>query len=428
MTTILIAYRNFVRNGRRFLLLGLAIAGGFFVITVLQGLIGGVTNQINIRGARYYGGHVMILGYQKTPGLAVIGDEASILEAVARSGVRPRIVARRVLYGNDGIVFFNGESVGMRRVIGMDWAVEGPAIRGMEFISGDPEGMADPAGILISDVTARRTGARVGDKVTLQVTRDGGAINTGTFLVKAIFREASIFGYYTVYVDRGVLNTLLGRPAGESDMIGLYLDDYRKADEVASRVLKAMAGLVPVFPPMRNQSDYDAARSADYQGIRYGTLTTLGFMSEIKTMIDALVLVSYAILVLLFVVVVAGIVNLYRVIIYERTREIGTMRAVGMQRSQVRNLVLVEAFFLAVCSVAAGLAVSLGALELLASFRLNGVAGFDIFLDRGRLSWVMNPDTIWLDAALIALVTLLGAWSPARAAQAIEPVVALGSE
>ena len=89
MSTILIAYRNFVRNGRRFVLLGLAIAGGFFVITVLQGLIGGVTNQINIRGARYYGGHVMILGYQKTPGMAVDRRRGSFSKPCARSGVRP---------------------------------------------------------------------------------------------------------------------------------------------------------------------------------------------------------------------------------------------------------------------------------------------------------------------------------------------------
>ena len=39
------------------------------------------------------------------------------------------------------------------------------------------------------------------------------------------------------------------------------------------------------------------------------------------------------------------------------------MRAVGMQRTQVRNLILIEAFFLAVCSVVVGLVVSLGALE-----------------------------------------------------------------
>ncbi|HUW40814.1 MAG TPA: FtsX-like permease family protein [Rectinemataceae bacterium] len=428
MTTILIAYRNFVRNGRRFILLGLAIAGGFFVVTVLQSLIDGVTNQINIRGARFYGGQVMILGYQKNPGLAKIGDEAPILKAIGNSGVKPEIISRRVLYGNDGVVFFNGDSVRMRRVIGMDWSVEGPAIGKMEFVSGDPNGMSDPHGILISDVTAKRTGARVGDQVTLQVTRDGGAIDTGTFIVKAIFREASIFGYYTVYVDRASLNLLLGRPAGEEDMIGLYLRDYRQADEVAARVLKAMSALMPVFPPLHNQNELDAARAAPYQGFHYGTLTTMGFMSEIKTMIDALTLVSYAILVLLFVVVVAGIVNLYRVIIYERTKELGTMRAVGMQRAQVRNLILVEAFFLAVCSIAFGLVLSLGALELLSLFRLNAVAGFDIFLDRGRLSWVMNLDTLGFDAALIALVTLIGAWSPARAAQAIEPVVALSAE
>ena len=67
---------------------------------------------------------------------------------------------------------------------------------------------------------------------------------------------------------------------------------------------------------------------------------------------------SYGILALLAVVIAVGILNLYRVIIYERTREIGTMRAIGIQRPQVRNLILLEALLLAVCGIAGGVVVS----------------------------------------------------------------------
>ena len=90
-----------------------------------------------------------------------------------RSGVRAAAISHRTHYGVDGIVFFNGESVPMRRVIGMDWATEGRMISGLQIVSGNPADMSDPRGALISEVTARRLGARVGDQVTLQVNRDG---------------------------------------------------------------------------------------------------------------------------------------------------------------------------------------------------------------------------------------------------------------
>jgi ABC-type antimicrobial peptide transport system permease subunit len=81
-----------------------------------------------------------------------------------------------------------------------------------------------------------------------------------------------------------------------------------------------------------------------------------------------------------------------------------------------------------VCSVAAGLALSVIALFVVSLFKLNGAAGFDIFLDRGHLSWVLYPDDVGIDAVLITLITLFGALGPARAAQAIEPVVAIRAE
>ena len=60
LTTLRIAFRNFTRNGRRFLLLGLAVCAGFFFVCTVQSLVGGLSSQISTRGARFYGGHVII--------------------------------------------------------------------------------------------------------------------------------------------------------------------------------------------------------------------------------------------------------------------------------------------------------------------------------------------------------------------------------
>jgi putative ABC transport system permease protein len=402
--TLQIAWRNFTRNRRRFLLLGLAVAAGFFFVCSVQGLVSGLSLQISIRGARYYGGQVIVGWGQKPPeGMDIDRQDAFIRGAISRAGVRASAISHRTIFGADGIVFFNGESVRIRRVIGMDWTAEERKIRGLQFVAGDPGAMTDPRGTLISEVTARRLGARVGDLVTLQVNRVGGAVNTAPLIVKAIFREVSIFGYYTIYMDRGVLDEAMGLDPRYAGTVGVYLDDYRSASRVAARITREMGGTFTAAP-------------------------VVSFMPEIRTMILALTLVSYGVLALLAVVIIVGILNLYRVIIYERTKEIGTMRAIGIQKPQVRSIILCEAFLLSLASVAAGLLASVVVLFLLGQVPFNGAAGFDIFLDRGRLSWVLYPDNLAADAVLIVLITLLGALGPAQQAQSIEPVVALRTD
>ena len=381
--TLQIAFRNFTRNSRRFLLLGLAVTAGFLFLCIVQGLVAGLSLQINMRGARYYGGNVIISRLKKAPAPATVAEEERLIQAgIAQAGVRPSAISHRTRFDTDGIAFFNGESVRTRRIVGMDWSAEGSLIKRLEFVSGRPDDMSDPNGALISEVTARRLGARVGDKIVLQVNRNGIALYTIPVVVKAIFREVSIFGFYTVYMDRAVLDQALGFPTGYSASVGLYLDDYRSAGRVAFRLNHVLDS-------------------------RYTAEPVISFMEEVRTLLEALTAISYGILALLVVVIAVGILNLYRVIIYERTREIGTMRAIGLQRTQVRNIIFFEALFLALCSIGVGLVLSVVVLSALSLLHFAGAAGFDIFLDRGHLSWVLYADDIARDAILITLVTLV---------------------
>ena len=51
--------------------------------------------------------------------------------------------------------------------------------------------------------------------------------------------------------------------------------------------------------------------------------------------------------VVILIIITVGIINSYRMVMMERTAEIGTMRAMGVQREGVRNIFLWEALFVA---------------------------------------------------------------------------------
>ena len=124
-----IAFRNFTRNSRRFILLGLAVTAGFFFVCTVQSLVAGLSYQISTRGARYYGGHVIISRVQNPPAdMTVAQQDRFIVDGIARAGIRPAAISHRTHFGADGVVFFTGESVRIRRVIGMDWSAEGRKI------------------------------------------------------------------------------------------------------------------------------------------------------------------------------------------------------------------------------------------------------------------------------------------------------------
>ncbi len=403
ISTPRVATRNLTRSARRFLLLGAAVCAAFFFIFTVQSLLAGFYSQINARGARFYGGHV-IISRKDDAAVATSGQgDGPIMAAVAKAGVRPEVVSLRSHFYLGGELFFNGESVRIRRVSGVDWSREGPKLSEMMFVRGNLSGMTDKNWVLISDVTARRLGAGVGDQIVLQVSRSGGSLDTVALWVKAIFREASIFGYYTVYMDRGVLDQALGLNPSSAASVGIYLADYSGADRAAGSIARIL-------------------------GVDYTVASVVDLLAEIRTMLQALTIITDGILALLSIVAAVGILNMYRVIIYERTREIGTMRAIGIQRAQVRNIVLWEAGLLAVCGVAAGFIASVIALFAVSWVPLNTAAGFDIFLHRGHLSWVLDPATAAMDTLVLIGTTILGALGPARAAQAVQPIAALRAE
>ncbi|MFD5451166.1 ABC transporter permease [Streptomyces sp. NPDC127100] len=120
-----------------------------------------------------------------------------------------------------------------------------------------------------------------------------------------------------------------------------------------------------------------------------------------------------------FLVGIFLIINTFSMLVAQRTREIGLMRAIGSSRRQVNRSVLVEALLLgvvgSVLGVAAGVGIAVGLMKLMSA------AGMNLSTD----DLTVKAATPVVGLVLGVVVTVLAAYLPARRAGKVSPMAAL---
>lgn len=120
-----------------------------------------------------------------------------------------------------------------------------------------------------------------------------------------------------------------------------------------------------------------------------------------------------------FLVGIFLIINTFSMLVAQRTREIGLMRAIGSSRGQVNRSVLVEALLLGVfgsiLGVAGGVGLAVGLMKLMSA------TGMNLSTDDLTIAWT----TPAVGLLLGIVVTVLAAYVPARRAGKVSPMAAL---
>jgi ABC-type lipoprotein release transport system permease subunit len=425
-----VAKSVFRRLGRYGFLVAM-IAFGIAAVTLVQAVTVGMTANVTEGSARYLGGRYVVIarrahGYSQN----LIEDPAAVASALGKAGLRPSLVVQREVAGDsDQTLFFNGESLRMRRVSGVDARNEAGVLSRLLFTSGGFADLPGSNGILVSQQVASRFSLRVGDELTLRLTNAQGYLDSAQLVVQGIFRDASIFGYYNCYVDFGLLHRLLGHPEGACSAMGFYFSGREDEAETLRRIDKALAAAgFHAFPRLQDRNDLNAAWNSTWEGVRYGVLPVENYIdAKVMDLIHAIQMVSYLFLGLILVIILVGMRNTTQIMTRRRFKEIGTIRALGMTEGGATGLVLCEALLVAGLGFVIGLAAAVAVLLAIQPVPFQWSDGFDIFLRAGHLSWKLSFPFLAGNFAALVLMTAAGALPAARKAAHIAPAAAIAA-
>jgi putative ABC transport system permease protein len=380
--------------------------------------IGGLTGRLARENAQRNPSRTAVTAAALMIGLALIAFVtifASGLSSSVNKVIDDQLPGEITLQGQGGVVPFPAGAVdAARNVEGVE------AASGVRYVSVKADGKnasissVDPADIVqvytvewkegsnadltgltdremvIGDGLADSIGVGIGDPVTL-TSQDGREFR---FTVKAIMKTDSI--------------SLAGE--GIITQTSMARDFDQRLDAV---------GLVKLDP----DADLDSTQTAIEDTLKkqdYPTVDVLNqgeLKDQQKQTINGLLAMIYVLLALAVVVSLVGIVVTLILSIYERTRELGMLRAIGMSRRQVKRMVRYEAVITAVIGANTGLIVGV-VFAFLIGIPLSG-DGFELSYPIGTLIVIL---------ILTALAGVLAAIYPARKAAKLDVLEAVSYE
>jgi putative ABC transport system permease protein len=448
ITTLRIAFRNTRRQRKRSFLLSGAIAFGIVVITLVNAFTAGMIENIKANFVYLFGGHVFITGTELSPSgrvISLIGDDALVKEALALVEGSYSHVNRR---SQTVVEFIFGSKTNTFTLEGVDWESETQLPTRLQVLAGSLDNLQDPQALVLPEQAADKLGVVVGETVLARLETVSGQLNIGEFQVVAIVKDQTNFGISSSYGSIVYLNELLGLPPDGYQTLQVFLRDINTMDQVSDILYEHFANHAEVNRRLnlnfeartederedyvREQREAIAALLGGYteleepwQGTKFAVTTLNDIMSPVVSMIDVLSMVALVVFIILLIITMVGITNTFRMILIERTQEIGTMRAFGMQRGGVRNIFLLEAVIIGLMGVAAGFVAAGVIMLVLSSVTFTEVSVLQFFLKNGHFMFKIALSDILTNIAILLIMTLIAAWMPARAAAKLPPAEAL---
>jgi len=397
-----LALRNVLRSPRRTILSLVIIALGAGMLFAVNGFVRYMNGRLTLATIAQYG-HLQIADAdywtdaedrdETLVDPARVGQIAASLQAMPNVvGFAPQLALTcQIQKGSEtGLLFAVG--VEPRRRI----------IRSFQIIRGEdlqPDGTGT---IVIGRLLADNLGVGPGDYVTLLIATVGGSFNTGRLRIVGVFSAFDeVFENQFAYVPIGTAQMLLNT-AGV-DKIVVRLSDDSQTDVAAAALRESL--------------------DASGTGLELRTWEELG--TEHQQTKEMFNFIFSAVSLGIFVLVFFSILEVLTMSFMERTREVGTIRAIGTKRKHISRLFLTEGILLGLIGGFLGIFVGVGLGAL-----VNG----------SGIAWTppgaVNPVPILVQLApfgavvplLIAMLsTLVSAVFPALHASRLQVVEALRS-
>lgn len=395
-----LAFRDLARNRRRSFFSALALGIGLALLMLMASVIEGEMRGAMDSAIKLQSGHVQVRAksYDETKTSLAWEDLIENPEQVAAqiASLEPVKVATPRLFAT-GIVVTGDDSAGVR-IIGIDPASEANAPYREGLMSGAFVNADDREGVLIGKPLADKLRLKAGDQINLLANTSNGDVDEQPFTIRGIYSTRTPgFDEGTVFMPLAKAQAIT-RAGNHASTIFVSLMDRDQADAVAAAL----------------------------QGNQYKVLTWAQ-MNDILTQTEQL---SRGFMIVLYLIVLGitatVIVNTLIMAVFERTREIGILSAIGMKNRSIMAMFFAESSLLAVGGIVMGLVIG-GLLVAYASrfgFFIGNLGVTGILLGETIYAHLTLNDAISL-TVIAFVVTLLAGLYPAVMAARMEPVEAL---
>lgn len=397
-----IAIRDVIRNKRRSGLTLLAIALGLALVIALHGLeIGAMEGSID-NNIRVQSGHVQIRAESYDEDKVSLKWE-DLLEdpqvVVTQAMSLPQVQGAGPVLWAGGILTTVEDSIGVR-VYGIDPDAETSATFREDFI-GDFLKPDDRGGVLIGRRLANNLELGIGDEISLLINTSGEQPDEATFTI------------------RGLYDT--GLPAFDESTVFLPLAKAQTFTQVGERASAVMVLL-------HDQDDFlEVADFLKAPGLKIMTWRDLNQLM-LQTMDSSMGILYFFYLIILAIVAVV-VSNTLLMSVFERTREMGILAALGLKGKQIMAMFMLESAILGAVGVVLGVILGSLGVYYLATVGLHiGDMATEVAAEMSY-GETMYASFQWLATAILSLVcwviTMLASLYPAWFATRKEPIDAL---
>lgn len=374
--------RNIARRKTRSLLTVIGLGAAIAAVVALVGIANGFQDEMS----QLYGKRGIDLIVQTKGGAQQLnnGIDEKLRYDIEKIEVNNEKVVSQVVGGLMDVVSFEKEE--LYTVIVNGWPLDCPQFNDLKYLEGRRLQKGETRKVNLGYVLAKNLGKKVGDKVELYAEE---------YEVVGIFESFSVYENGCVVLLLEELQRLMDRPGQVTgfliDVMPVEGDAKATQDRIVAvnKAIEALSSKLNVTPTQ------DFVENVDQ--IKLGR-SMAWIVSAIAVFIGSI-----------------GVLNTMVMSVIERTREIGTLRAIGWKRNRVMRMILWESVFLSIGGAILG--VILAVLLMRALSNLSWTSG----LIAGRTS----PGVILQGFTIAIIVGVLGAAYPAYRAASLSPMEAL---
>lgn len=329
-----IAFRNVIRQRRRSLLALATIAGGVIALMLAGGFVQWIFNSMREATIRSQLGHIQIVRpgfFEKglaNPYAYLLSQQDPLFQQIEHTpGVKtiaPRLVFTGLISHQDSSIGFSGE--------GVDPTREKELSLGLVIVNGQPLSADEPNGIVVGEGLAANLGIKTGDTVVLLASTPKGGISAVECRIRGLFITAT-----KAYDDAFLRTPLpiaqqLSKVSGATNWLVL-LDHTEDTDSLLAQI-KADSNRTDIeFVAWHELADF-YKKTVDLMSRQIGGVELL-----------------------IAIIIILSITNTLSMAVIERTGEIGTVMALGLRRSDVMRMFLLEGLLLGLMGGSIGVTV-----------------------------------------------------------------------